>query len=97
MYLWICLVLLFTEGLIEPLRGLVKSHKPTTLKEAMNLTRDLQNVFPTTKYPPDPNFPSNFKEGKNPWKKESSTKENKGGPSKEDLRRKKLCFTCQQP
>ena len=35
------LVLLFTEGLIEPLRGLVKSHRTTTLKGAMNLTRDL--------------------------------------------------------
>ena len=40
------LVLFFTEGLTEPLRGLVKSHKPTTLKDAMNLTRDLQNVLP---------------------------------------------------
>ena len=58
------LVLLFTKGLTEPLRGIVKSHKTTTLKDAMNLTRDLQNVFPRTKYPPKPNFPSKFKEGK---------------------------------
>ena len=43
------------------------------------------------------NFPSKFKEGKKPWKNDSSTKENKGGPIKEELRRKKLCFTCQQP
>ena len=35
------LVLLFIEGLIEPLRGLVKAHTPATLKDAMNLTRDL--------------------------------------------------------
>ena len=35
------LVLLFTEGLTEPLRGLVKAQKPATLKDAMNLTRDL--------------------------------------------------------
>ena len=46
------LVLLFTKGLIEPLRGLVKSHKPATLKDAMNLTRDLQNMFSSNKYPP---------------------------------------------
>ena len=70
------LVLFFTEGLIEPLIGVVKSHNPSTLKDAMNLTRDLQNVLPRTKYP------SKFKEGKKPWKKGSSTKENKGGPSK---------------
>ena len=30
----------------------MKSHKPTTLKDAMNLTRDLKNVLPRTKYPP---------------------------------------------
>ena len=46
------LVLLFTEGLKKPLRGFMKYHKPATLKDAMNLTRDLQNVFPRTKYPP---------------------------------------------
>ena len=68
------LVLFFTEGLIEPLIGAVKYHKPAILKDAMNLTRDLQNVFPRTKYPPKPNFPSKFKEGKKPWKNDSSTK-----------------------
>ena len=77
------LALLFTEGLTEPLRGLVKSHNPATLKDAMNLTRDLQNVLPRTKYPINPNFPSKFKEGKEACQKDSSTKENKGGPSKE--------------
>ena len=91
------LVLLFIEGFIEHLRGLVKYQKPTTLKDAMNLTRYLKNAFPRTKYVPKPNFHSKFKEGKKPWKKDSSTKENKGGPSKEELRIIKLCFTCQQP
>ena len=76
------LVLLFTEGLTEPLRGLVKSHKPATLKDAMNLKRDLENVLSRTKYPSKPNFSSKFKEGNKPWKMDSYTKENKGGPSK---------------
>ena len=58
------LVLLFTEGFTEPFIGLVKSHKPSTLKDAMNLTKDLQNVLPRTKYPPKTNLPSKFKEGK---------------------------------
>ena len=71
------LVLLFTEALTKPLRGVMKSHNPTTLKDSINLTRDLQNVLPQTKYPPKANFPSKFKEGKKPWKRESYTKENK--------------------
>ena len=54
-------------------------------------------MLPKTKYPPKPNFPSRFKEGKEPSKKDSFSKENKGGPSKEELRRNKLCFTYQQP
>ena len=35
------LVLIFIEGLTEPLKGIVKSHKLATLKDSMNLTRDL--------------------------------------------------------
>ena len=58
------LILFFTEGLIEPLKGLMKSHKLATLKDFMNLTRDLHNVLPSTKYPPKPNFPSKLKECK---------------------------------
>ena len=49
-------------------------------------------MLPQTKYTPKPNFHSKFKEGKKPWKNDSYTKENKGGPSKEDLRRKNLCL-----
>ena len=65
------LVLFFTKGLKEPFIGLVKSHKPTTLNDAMNLIRDLHNVFPKIKYPPKLNFPLKFKEGKKPWKNDS--------------------------
>ena len=68
------LVLLFTKGLTEPLRWLVKSHKLDTLKDAMNLTMDLQNVLPRTKYPPKTNFSSKFKEGKKPWKRDATDK-----------------------
>ena len=68
------LVSLCTEGLRGPLRGLMKSHKPATLKDSMNLTRDFQNVLPRVKYLPKPNFPSKFKESKKPWKMDSYTK-----------------------
>ena len=59
------LVLLFIEGLTEPLKGLVKSDNPTTLKDAMNLTRDLQNVLPNTRFPPILIFLPNSKMGGN--------------------------------
>ena len=64
------LVLLFTEGLAEPLKVLVKSHKPTNLNDAMSLTRDLQNLLPRTRFPPKPNFRFERK----PWKKDAPDK-----------------------
>ena len=64
------LVLIFTEVLVELLKGLVKSHKPTNLNYAMSLTRDLQNVLPRTRFPPKPNF--RFE--RNPWKKDAPNK-----------------------
>ena len=64
------LVFLFTEVLAEPLKGLVKHHKPTTLKDAMILTRDLQNVLPRIRFPPKPNF----KFEKKPWKRDAPDK-----------------------
>ena len=35
------LIMLFTEALTEPLRGWVKSYRPTTLADAIRRTRDL--------------------------------------------------------
>ena len=54
------LVALYTYGFVEPLKRLGKAHKTTTLKDAINLRRDFQNMFPRT-YPLKPNFPSQFK------------------------------------
>ena len=71
------------EFFFEPFKGLVKSHKPTTLKDAMSLTRDLQNVLPRTRFPPKPNFKFENKPcqigspDKNPLKIYSSEKNNK--------------------
>ena len=76
---------------------MVKAHKSITLKDAMNLTRYLQNALSKTKYPHKPTFPSKFKDDKKPWQKDSIGKDKKDGPSKEELKRKKLCFTFHQP
>ena len=38
------LIMLFTEALIEPLWGWVKSYRPTTLSDAIRQTRYFQDV-----------------------------------------------------
>ena len=97
------LVFIFTEGLVEPLKGLVKSHKPTTLKDAMNLTRDLQNVLPRTRFPPKTNSKfekkpwKKYAPDKKPWQRDSYKNNKKEGLKRDELQRNKLCFTCFQP
>ena len=46
------LIMLFTEALTEPLRGWVKSYRPTTLADAIRQTRDLQDTVPKVRIPP---------------------------------------------
>jgi hypothetical protein len=43
------LIMLFTEGLTEPLRGWVKAYRPHTLQDAILHTRDLADSVPKTK------------------------------------------------
>jgi hypothetical protein len=43
------LIMLFTEGLIEPLRGWVKAYRPPTLQDSILRTRDLADSVPKTK------------------------------------------------
>jgi hypothetical protein len=38
--------MLFTEGMDEPLRGLVKAFNPNTLREATMDTQDMEDTFP---------------------------------------------------
>ena len=83
--------MLFTEALTEPLQGWVKSYKPTTLADAISRTRDLPDAVPKNRYPPRINFPIKDKERK-PFQKEWMDND-----TRQDLRRKKLCFTCQEP
>jgi hypothetical protein len=51
------LVMLFAEGLIEPLRGWVKAFKPTTLQDAIMRTLDMTDTVPKTKGPIKPYIP----------------------------------------
>jgi hypothetical protein len=59
-----CLVMLFIEGLSEPLCGWVKAYKPTTLQDAVSHTRDMQDVVPKRRFPLKPTFPQKIKETK---------------------------------
>ena len=85
------------------LKGLVKSHKHTNLNYAMSLTRDLQNVLPRTRFPPKPNSIFETKPwqkdapNKKSWQRDTYEKNKKEGKNRDELRRKRLCFTCFQP
>ena len=60
------LVMLFIEGLTEPLRGWVKAYKPTLLQDAISRARDLQESVPKPKFSPGPNFPAKFNDRRPP-------------------------------
>jgi hypothetical protein len=60
------LVMLFTEGLTEPLRGWVKAYRPSSLQDAVSRARDLQESVPKPKFTPRPNFPTKFNDRRLP-------------------------------
>jgi hypothetical protein len=90
------LVMLFTEGLTEPLRGWVKAYRPHSLQDVVRRTRDLADSVPKTKPFTKPFVPQRDKDPKN------LPREWKGKPKLDDdtrreLMRKKLCFSCRDP
>ena len=89
---------MFIDGLDEPLHGLVKSTKPTTLHDAIERSRNLQDALPKAKenFQHKPSFPLKGKEEKVAPSKESSYKKPLDDDVWRDLRRRKLCFTCQE-
>ena len=91
-------VYMFIDELSEPLHGLVKSTKPTTLQDAIERARDLQDALPKAKatFQQNPTFLSNGKDEKAPFSKGSQKKVPLSDDVQRDLRRRKLCFTCQE-
>ena len=89
---------MFIDGLEETLHELVKSTKPTTLQDYVERARDIQDALPREKAPchQNPTFPSKGKYVKAPLSKESQNKVNLSDDVRKDLRRRKLCFTCQE-
>jgi hypothetical protein len=90
------LVMLFVEGLSEPLRGWVKAYKPATLQDAVSRARDMQDVVPKSRFPLKPTFPQKNKEVK-PFQKDWAGKPRLDEETRRELRKKKLCFNCQDP
>jgi hypothetical protein len=97
------LMMLFTEGLMEPLKGWVKAFKPTNLQEAIWKTRDLGPAA-KPKFVPRPPLNSGGRDQRPPM--------NQGGRdpkgldrgrgrvdenTRRELRQKQLCFTCKEP
>jgi hypothetical protein len=97
------LMMIFTEGLMEPLRGWVKDFNPTNLQDAIWRKRDLG---PATKPTFVPRPPLNI-EGRdqrppmNPGGRDPRRFDRGRGSMDEntirELRRKQLCYTCKDP
>jgi hypothetical protein len=68
------LIMLFTEGLTESLRGWVKAYKLPTLQDAILHTRDLTDSVPKTKTFSKPFVPQRDRD-KNPFQREWKGKE----------------------
>jgi hypothetical protein len=90
------LVMLFTEALIEPLRGWVKVFKSHTLQEAIVHTRDMGDSTLKPKTFTKPFVPQGDKDQKNP-QREWKGKPKLDDDTRRELMRKKLCFSCRDP
>jgi hypothetical protein len=90
------LIMLFIEGLTEPLRGWVKAYKPHTLQDVILRTRDLVDLASKTKPFSKPFVPQRDRDRK-PFQREWEGKEKLDDEMRRELTRKKLCFTCKDP
>jgi hypothetical protein len=97
------LMMLFTEGLMEPLKGWVKAFKPTNLQDAIWRKKYLG---PTTKpkFVPRPPLNTGGRDQRTPMnpgvrdprgfdRARGRVDEN----TRREMRRKQLCFTCKEP
>jgi hypothetical protein len=91
-----CLIMLFTKGLSEPLRGWVKAFKPHTLQDAIICTRDMEDAVLKHKNFSKPFIPQRDKDQK-PFQREWKEKDKLDDETRRELMRKKLCFTCKEP
>jgi hypothetical protein len=97
------LMMFFTKGLMEPLRGWVKDFKPTNLQDAIWRMRDL-GLAGKTKFVPRPPLNTESRDqrppmnpgGCDPWGFERGRGRMEENTIRE-LRMKQLCYTCKEP
>ncbi|KAH9311173.1 hypothetical protein KI387_026208, partial [Taxus chinensis] len=99
------LVILFSEGLTEPLKGWVKAFDPPTLQEAMKKARNMEWAAPKAKFQSNSPFQKRDK-GKRPQHRPPLRPQHKefkqhnphvtrlDPETLNELRRKGLCFRC---
>jgi hypothetical protein len=97
------LMMLFTEGLMEPLKGWVKAFKPTNLQDAIWRMRDLGPAA-KPKFVPRPPLNTGGRDQRppmNPGGRDPRGFDRGRGRMDEntrrELRRKQLCYTCKEP
>jgi hypothetical protein len=90
------LVMLFVEGIMEPLRGWIKAYKPTSLQDAVSRARDMQDAVPKSWFLPKPTFTPKTKEIRPP-QRDWVGKPKLDEETRRELRKNKLCFSCQEP
>jgi len=90
------MIMLFTERLIEPLRGWVKAYMHPTLQNVILRTRYLVDLVPKTKIVSKPFIPQRDQD-KNPFQREWKGKEKLDDETRQEVMRKKLCFSCRDP
>ena len=74
----------------------MKAYKPLTLQDTISRTRDLKDSVPKSRFLVNTNFPRKDKDKKHfeqEWPEKNWVDDN----TRKELRRKKLCFTCQEP
>jgi hypothetical protein len=87
------LIMLFTEGLTEPLRGWVKAYKAHTLQDAILRARYLAYSVLKNKPFSKPFIPQRDQETK-PFRREWKGNEKLDDETRREIMWNKLCFTC---
>jgi hypothetical protein len=90
------LVMLFIEGLFEPLCDWVKYLKLETLHDVIVRTRDMEGVVPKINTFSKPFIPQKGKD-KKPLVKEGTCKEMLDAETWNELRKNNLFFSCKEP
>ena len=93
------LVVLFMDGLSDPLRGWVKGHDPATLQEATKKACDLEPSSFRSRFQHRDSYMKKDKDDKKSFHKNAQLKrDNKlDNDTLNELRKKKLCFHCREP